>query len=342
MTDADTTPNGSPFSFDIVTGNQDMKFRVDSSGLLLTTATFDREIKDTYQLTVRVFDNGTPPLHSDTRVTVTIIEESSFPPRITPLSVTVTTYGDEFAGGVIGRVKAVDRDAYDTLAYSIVDNESRLFDIHSFDGTIRASQSIDAGEYNLNVSVTDGKYITYSPVHLVIVAISESIAANAIVVRLGNMLPEQFIASHRDAFIDALRDELSVRRRDVQILSVQPASNTVSKPTRNRRGTESDLDVLLAVQRSRDGAYYRGNVLRRRVNEAAGRLLKKTGLSITKVFNDICSKGKCGKGKCKTVIHFDDQMSTIITDSESYVTARHEFGYTCKCKAGFTGRWQHW
>ena len=63
---------------------------------------FDRHVKDTYALTVRVFDSGSPPLHSDTLVTVTVIEESSFPPLVTPLSVTVTTYGDEFAGGVIG------------------------------------------------------------------------------------------------------------------------------------------------------------------------------------------------------------------------------------------------
>ena len=303
----------------------------------MTTARFDRHVKDTYALTVRVFDSGMPPLHSDTLVTVTIIEESSFPPLVTPLNVTVTTYGDEFAGGVIGRVTAIDHDAYDQLVYSIVDNESLLFDIHASDGTIRASQSVDAGDYNLNVSVTDGKYVSYSVVRMTILAISEGIAVNAVVVRLRDMLPEPFIASHRDAFVDALRSELSVRRQDIQLLSVQPATDTVVAP-RKKRGTESDLDVLVAVQRSRDGAYYRGNSLRRRIAEAAGRVSTKTGLEIAKVFNDVCSKDKCNRGKCKTTIHFqDDQVYTIITATQSYVTARHEFGYVCKCKPGFTG-----
>ena len=235
----------------------------------------------------------------------------------------------------VGRVTAVDHDAYDELVYSIVDNESLLFDIHASDGTIRASQSVDAGDYNLNVSVTDGKYITYTVVRMTILAISEGVAANAVVVRLRDMEPEPFIAAHRDAFVEALRGELSVRRQDIQILSVQPATDSIVEP-RMKRGTESDLDVLLAVQRSRDGAYYRGNSLRRRIAEAAGRVSRSTGLEIAKVFNDVCRKDSCNKGRCKTTITFKDDY-TIMTATQSYVTATHQFGYVCKCKPGFTG-----
>ena len=42
-----------------------------------------------------------------------VIEESKFPPAVTPLNVQIASFLDDFPGGSIGRVKATDRDLYD-------------------------------------------------------------------------------------------------------------------------------------------------------------------------------------------------------------------------------------
>ena len=77
VTDADEAPNSSPFTFDIRAGNEDNAFRVVQDGTLRTAAKFNHPVK--YLLQIRVFDNGTPPLFSDSFVTVNIIEESQYP-----------------------------------------------------------------------------------------------------------------------------------------------------------------------------------------------------------------------------------------------------------------------
>ncbi len=66
--DADTPTNGPPYKFDIVEGQPDHEFKVDADGVLSTAARFNREIKDQYNLVIRVYDNGSPSLFTDTTV----------------------------------------------------------------------------------------------------------------------------------------------------------------------------------------------------------------------------------------------------------------------------------
>lgn len=115
MTDSDGPANAAPFTFDIRAGNVDNAFRVDQDGSLRTAKRFNHkvhapflsfrsfsfigrekkgtdddrrpQVQDSYALQVRVFDNGSPPLFSDTWVAVRVIEESKYPPIITPLEV---------------------------------------------------------------------------------------------------------------------------------------------------------------------------------------------------------------------------------------------------------------
>jgi len=105
VSDDDLDPNGAPFMYDIVSGDPLTAFSVDSSGVIKTALKLNREIISSYNLTVRVVDNGEPPLYVDVVVTVTVVEESHSPPVVTPLKIFVTAFGDSFEGGVIGRVK---------------------------------------------------------------------------------------------------------------------------------------------------------------------------------------------------------------------------------------------
>ena len=332
--DNDIEPNAGPFSFDIVDGNQGNEFRIDREGHLSTVARFERQIKDSYILVVRVFDNGSPPLFSDTSITIRIIEESAFQPVITSLQITVTASNDEFPGGIIGRVKAYDRDLYDRLRFAIASNDHEMFSIHSEDGTLQAIQSLDAGDYHINVSVTDGKYFTYSEVQLLIVGIDLAMGNNAVVVRLEHVLPEEFLSQHKDQMSRVIEKELSIPSGQIFFLSIQPASNTVITPARVRRSTDSDLDVLIAVRKTPE-SFFRGNALRRKLSQMSPELEKKMGVKIKKIFNDVCEKGTCDEKVCETEVHFyPDTILSILTDDQSYVTARHALEPRCKCRYG--------
>lgn len=71
MTDADISPNGAPFTFDILSG-KNPAFRVDSDGTVKTASLLKSKIQEVYHMKVRVFDNGKPTLTSDTNLTIKV------------------------------------------------------------------------------------------------------------------------------------------------------------------------------------------------------------------------------------------------------------------------------
>ena len=220
VTDADLDPNGPPFTYDIIAGRNN-DFYVDEEGVIRSASGFSHQSKDEYQLTVRVFDNGSPPLYSDVDIAVFIVERSSSPPVVTPLSTTVTVAGDDvFPGGVIGRVRAFDNDPGERLVFAIVtDDDRRLFDIDAVDGTVRAVQGLDIGDYIVNVSVTDGQFTRYADVKLSVEGVSDDATDSAVVVRLDSLTPEDFVNHHMDSFILALQSELHVRNTAIKVSS---------------------------------------------------------------------------------------------------------------------------
>ena len=296
-----------------------------------------------FRLSVRVFDNGAPPLYSDTQVIVKVIEESAFPPKVAPLELQVNSYNDDFPVSVIGRVHASDPDRYDVLQYSIVSANKDFFDIDRDDGTLKTKQSLDSGEYALNVSVTDGRYVVYSGVKLTVSDVTDEMASQAVVMRIRNMPLDQFILRHRHDFIQAVHTKLSVRAKDIVVLSIQPASNTVVTPAgRNKRSAYSDLDILFAVRKTRS-SFYKGNVLRKRLSEVQGVLQNTLGIKISRIFNDVCAKDSCSEnGKCVTKVTFvKGQVIPVITEGASYVSLRHSLLPQCQCKKTYGGKLSH-
>lgn len=54
VTDKDTPKNGPPFSFHIVSGNEDRRFHVDQGGLLSLSAPLRKRVKPHHQLKIQV------------------------------------------------------------------------------------------------------------------------------------------------------------------------------------------------------------------------------------------------------------------------------------------------
>ena len=70
ITDADDPPNAGPYTFDIQE-DEESAFHI-QDGVLKTATKFSHSVKDRYVLRVRVYDNGTPPLSSESWVTVKV------------------------------------------------------------------------------------------------------------------------------------------------------------------------------------------------------------------------------------------------------------------------------
>ena len=338
VTDNDLDPNGAPFTFDIIEGDEGKKFRVDKSGNLRIASKLNRQVTATYEMVVRVFDNGTPAMYSDVDVEVHVIEESTFTPEVTNLNVSISYYKDEFPGGVIGHLKAYDGDKYDSLIYQVVSPNRQLFDIDKNDGRIIAFAGLDAGNYIINVSVSDGKYTTYGKVDIEVSSITDEMLANSVTLQLDNMEPLDFLKNYKRDFQRVIKQELSVRSRDVEIISVQKSDDSLNLSNRPKREAKGSVDVLFAVRKGQE--YIPQNRLWRKISRSKDEIEETLNVKVLKVFTDMCEDDMCEGGKCGGYVEFDkDSLVPVMMDSESFVVAKHHYTYECICPNGYVGRY---
>ncbi|XP_058123843.1 fat-like cadherin-related tumor suppressor homolog [Anopheles ziemanni] len=368
VTDADTGQNAAPYTFDFRAGNEGGTFRIEQDGILRTATRFSSKIRDSYQLQVRVFDNGTPPLYSDTWVLVKVIEESQYPPVITPLDIAINSFMDEYPGGVIGKVYATDQDQYDTLTYGLAPtvgvlySPTNLFNISRNDGVIYAYPRLDVGDYRVNVTVTDGKFSSFTIVKVSVELINEEMLTNAVVIRFIKVSPETFVLSHRKGFIRSVRNAIGCKIKDIIIISVQPSSDDMNLiqhrlsrrslgglanvtsteeenlSSRTRRNTNRDLDVLFTVRKSQTGGYYAAHEIRRSIEENLEEIEDATKLQIDEVVKSKCLPNFCIHGECEDRIVLDPKIiHPVSTDVTSFVSARHSHRMECSCKEGYGG-----
>ncbi|XP_043247503.1 fat-like cadherin-related tumor suppressor homolog, partial [Amphibalanus amphitrite] len=341
VTDADEEPNAGPFTFEVADGNAGNWFVITPGGQLRTAAKFDHRQRDTYRLLVRVYDNGEDVRFSETWVDVKIIEEPQYPPVLIPLHVSIQSYQDSFPGAVVGRVHASDQDPYDRLQYSLTAGPGqaglqRLFELDPDDGSLVTLAGIDAGLYRLNVSVTDGKFTSYTDVTVEVRDITEQMARHAVGVKLDALSPYAFVLSHLKSFRRALRKQLKVRSKDILVLSVQ-RSGGGSGRRRRAGGSQPALEVLLAVRRG--PAWMEPAVVRRRLKAGAAAISRQLGVQLLDVDADGCEPSPCGgHGVCSDVAVFDrEQVVSVATDVVSFVSPRHSREVSCECHVGFGG-----
>ncbi|XP_036407043.1 protocadherin Fat 1-like isoform X2 [Megalops cyprinoides] len=320
VTDRDASHNGPPFSFSIIGGNEDNAFQINQQGTVLTSARLDHKTKEHYLLQAQVADNGKPQLLSSTFISIRVIEESVYPPAVLPLDVFVTTQGEEYSGGVLGKVHATDQDVYDTLSYSLAPKSRGPFSVVSTDGKLVARRGLDVGHYPLNVTVTDGRFTATAGVNVHIRQLSRRALNSSVAVRLAGISPEEFVGDHWRNFVRALRSVAGVRRSDVQVVSLQPADPPGS------------LDVLLALERP-GGPYQSREGLFGKLNSSAAVIEEMTGVHIIKVIDKLCAGLDCPRRFCDEVIILDKSaMSTHSAARLSFVTPRHHRSAVCLCK----------
>lgn len=118
-----------------------------------------------------------------------MIEESQFPPVVTPLEVWVGVYQERWAGGELGRVSATDQDPYDSLEFALAPpTPPRLFTIDPRGGALAAAPGLDTGRYLLNVTVSDGKFTSSASVVVLVQPIWDDMLQHSVSIRSAKLL----------------------------------------------------------------------------------------------------------------------------------------------------------
>uniref|UniRef100_A0AAZ3QH85 Protocadherin Fat 1 n=1 Tax=Oncorhynchus tshawytscha TaxID=74940 RepID=A0AAZ3QH85_ONCTS len=329
VTDRDATHNGPPFAFAIVDGNEGGVFEVNHQGVLLVVEELKRKTNENYLLHVQVADNGKPQLLSMAYISIRVIDESVYPPAVFPLDIYISVAGEEYPGGVLGKIHATDQDIYDTLTYSLAppssqDNaEDALFTVSAADGKVIAQRPLDVGHYPLNITVTDGRFSATADVNVHVRQVTRQALDNSIAVRFAGIAPEEFVGDYWRTFQRALRNVAGVRRSEAQLVSLQPSE----------QGT-GDLDVLLVLEKS-GSPYQPQEVVFRKLNSSAAVIEEMTGVRLVRVVKKLCAGLDCPLRFCDEVISLDrTAMSTYSTARLSFVTPRHQRTATCQCEGG--------
>jgi hypothetical protein len=163
-TDEDSSSNANIGGFDITEGNSDGLFSVDpQSGILrlLTNDTLDRETTDRYDLVIVVSDSGSPPLFSETNVTITILDVNDEVPMFRQLSYTADVRETTPIGTTIfsANEEATDNDLGTNadLSFSLQDQNPDF--TLSTDGELTVANTLDfesEQSYSLVLQAVDG------------------------------------------------------------------------------------------------------------------------------------------------------------------------------------------
>ncbi|XP_029629523.1 protocadherin Fat 3a isoform X1 [Salmo trutta] len=320
--DQDSSHNGPPFEFRILSGNEGGEFTLEWDGTLLANQVFRRDLAMEYVIQVQVRDSGKPSLSSSSTLTVRVIEESLHRPVALPLEVHIITMEDEFPGGVIGQLHATDADPYDVLTFGHAPPSQRsLFKISPRDGKIIALGGLDAGRYSLNASVSDGRFAVPVAVSVHVEQASPEMLREAVTVRFESVQPHDFVATHLKNVVKVLKVAAATQKQDaLHVLSLQPVGGT------------SQLDLLVAVETA-GGGFYKAAYLTQKLS-ASRRQLEEV-LRVSAILDKNCSGLECRGAQCEQSIVLDSHaLITYSTPRVSFVSPRFHRTTRCTCTDG--------
>lgn len=134
------------------------------TGWISTASVFDREVKDTYWVTLLASDRGTPPKNSSIMVVIRILDVNELPQfRTATINFTVTE--NIPVGTTIGNVTAYDYDVgSNAVIYYFVSSssEGNVFDVDSQTGAIVTVDTVDyehAHSHWMTVVARDSGYL---------------------------------------------------------------------------------------------------------------------------------------------------------------------------------------
>ncbi|XP_039976098.1 protocadherin Fat 2 [Xiphias gladius] len=317
--DKDTPRNGPPFSFHIVSGNEDRRFHIDQGGLLSLSAPLRKKVKPHHQLKIQVTDSGHPPLSSICVVNINVTEQSKYPPSVVPLEVFITTSGGLFANRVIGRLHASDQDLQDFLTYKLVSEnpDGGRFSVDLADGKIWADENLAEGSYSLNVSVTDGKFSVWTGVKVHVWAADQRALDSGLTLQLVGMSAEEFLGDHWRGLQRSLSQALSLPRQELHLASLQQ---------------QHDAQVLEALLIWKPQSGLVQSLPTSRLAGIISDIEESLGLSILRVSHNGCLGTSCPPRGCRNAVRLTgERLGHFATARAGYITPRHTWESVCPC-----------
>ena len=153
---AATDPDvGQALIFEIISGNTNSAFSIDNTGKIKVSNLNSLKSNNSFNLSVRVSDNGSPSLSSSATVTINVNHVND-PPQVNNQQVTIP--GDLTNGSFVLTIAVSDPDIGQSLSYRIVSgNQNNAFTINNSGNVIVNNESAlsTANSFSLNVEVSD-------------------------------------------------------------------------------------------------------------------------------------------------------------------------------------------
>ena len=241
--DSDSGTSGQ-ITFDIL---EEGPFEISVDGLVVTALPLDREQRESYTLTVRARDGGTPSLTGTTTVQITVLDLNDNPPRFSITTPYVASVIENAPQGTVivttPPFSAADADSIgpnSDVTYRIVDGDpDGIFTINPLTGLLQSTGDIDyetVRQYELIISATDNGTPSLSSSATVQV---EIIDANDNAPLISNTSTQavfiegqgQLLLSPGIVISDA--DSLPLRQITVSLSGLPPDTLTITNPPPN-------------------------------------------------------------------------------------------------------------
>ncbi|KAM3868566.1 protocadherin Fat 3 [Diretmus argenteus] len=335
VSDKDSSRHGSPFEFRIVSGNEGNFFSLDQAGTLRSNRVFGPEAPREFTLEIQASDSGKPRLTSSSWVCLRVIGNSQYKPSVSPLEIFIVMVTDAFPGGPIGQIYATDRDPNDVLSFTQKPQLNSMFKINRQDGSIVALPGLEPGRYQMNATVSDGRFAVIADVSVQVEQVTDVLLRNALTLRFSSLSPEDLLSRYLSQIKLMLRGlvgwKSSPGQQDpLHIFSVQSVMGTL------------DVDLLLAMERPKTsgsggmGGFYSPQELSTRLEEAGARGQFRGILAGAQVVSQACSgELECGDRVCEqTLVMEGSAVVTYSTERVSLVSPRFSRTETCTCPGG--------
>uniref|UniRef100_A0A8D3B4U7 FAT atypical cadherin 3b n=1 Tax=Scophthalmus maximus TaxID=52904 RepID=A0A8D3B4U7_SCOMX len=335
VSDKDSPKNGPPFDFRIVSGNEGNFLSLDRTGTLRSNRVIGPEAPREFILEIQASDSGRPSLTSSSWVFLRVIGNSQYKPSVSPLEIFIVMVTDTFQGGPIGRIYATDRDPSDALSFTQKPQPRSMFTVNRQDGSIVALPGLEPGRYQMNATVSDGRFAVIADVSVQVEQVTDELLRSALTLRFSSLSADDLLSRYLNQIKLVLRGlagwKWSPGQQDpLHILSVQPVMGT------------SDVDLLLAMERpessgrGRIGGFYSQQELSAKLEEAAARGQVRGVLAGAAAVSSACSRElECGDRVCEqTLVMESDSPITYSTERLSLVSTRFSRTDTCTCPGG--------
>lgn len=211
--DPDLTPNGGPFTYNLIGGPHKSFFRVDkNSGLVTTTKSIDREMISEMSIIVEMHDNGKPIMKSENTVSIFVLDTNDSPSHPRSVAVLVYTFNNKLPDGLIANVQPLDPDSTGQYRCRIVSGDKRLFNIPSKCDLHARKLLKPPSSVTLTISGNDGKHRdVISTVVVRYVEFTNETLEHSITLFLQNQSAQNFIIAQYEQFLLILKNLFKVR-----------------------------------------------------------------------------------------------------------------------------------